>query len=390
MIRDRADTFRKLILISILFTAVTSGSAGQVRIRLFAGQNPESVFININEGRYEIDAYDGHSSYLTAGETVIITLFRDKLAVKTRTGRGFICDSVIMKGTTGNDSFTCRKNGADPVRRLYSDDLQCFPDLDVLLMINICDMEKYIAGVVKTEGGTGKNIEYFKSQAVLVRTYLYDNMDRHIMDNYNLCDETHCQAFHGYTGDPVISKAAEETKGLVILDKDSVLVFSAFHSNCGGETSPAEEVWLSGKPYLKKVVDPYCTSSRNAGWQKSLTLSEWVGYLRKNGFGGSLQDPDIFDFTQLNRVSDYRAGSFSIPLRLIRNDLDLRSSFFSVFADKDSVILKGRGYGHGVGLCQEGAMVMASRGFDFRKIIGFYYTDVIISDIKNARESVID
>jgi stage II sporulation protein D len=73
-----------------------------------------------------------------------------------------------------------------------------------------------------------------------------------------------------------------------------------------------------------------------------------------------------------------------MPLRTIRSDLNLRSTFFSVYANSDSVILKGRGYGHGVGLCQEGAMVMASKGFKFKDIINFYYSGVIISDIKNA------
>jgi stage II sporulation protein D len=68
----------------------------------------------------------------------------------------------------------------------------------------------------------------------------------------------------------------------------------------------------------------------------------------------------------------------------VRSDLNLRSTFFSLTVEGDSVILKGRGYGHGVGLCQEGAMVMAAKGFDFKKIINFYYTGVIITDIKNA------
>jgi stage II sporulation protein D len=64
--------------------------------------------------------------------------------------------------------------------------------------------------------------------------------------------------------------------------------------------------------------------------------------------------------------------------------MNLRSAFFSVYAVGDSIILKGRGYGHGVGLCQEGAMMMAAKGFDYRAIINFYYSGVTISDIKNA------
>ncbi len=77
-------------------------------------------------------------------------------------------------------------------------------------------------------------------------------------------------------------------------------------------------------------------------------------------------------------------GNFSLPLQKIRDDLDLRSTFFSVRVEGDSVILDGKGYGHGVGLCQEGAMAMAEKGFDYRQIIYFYFEGVIISDINNA------
>lgn len=68
----------------------------------------------------------------------------------------------------------------------------------------------------------------------------------------------------------------------------------------------------------------------------------------------------------------------------MRSDLNLRSTFFSLNAKNDSIVLTGRGYGHGVGLCQEGAMMMATKGFKYPEIIRFYYTGVIISDIKNA------
>jgi stage II sporulation protein D len=234
------------------------------------------------------------------------------------------------------------------------------------------------------EGGTGKNLEFFKTQAIIVRTYMYKNFDKHSQDKYNLCDNTHCQAFNGLSSDSLLNEAAIETRGLVILDKDSTLIISAFHSNCGGETSSSEDVWLSGQSYLKSVTDPYCIRSRSAIWQKSFSLSEWLKYVRSSGYDGIITDPSMLNFSQKNRLSDYRTVSFSIPLRTMRADLNLRSTFFSVFTEGDSVILKGKGYGHGVGLCQEGAMAMAAKGFRYREIINFYYTGVIISDIKNA------
>jgi stage II sporulation protein D len=355
-----------------------------VKIRLFTNQKPESAVFSVSQGKYELNIYDGPSLNLNKGELLLISKFDDRLVVKKMGSEGIPCDSVFLSGMTGEDSFSLRSNGKYPVRQYYSGNLQCHPDMETLMFINICGIEPYIAGVVKSEGGSGKSIEYFKTQAVIARTYMYKYFDKHSHDRYNMCDNTHCQAFNGVTTDTLIVQAAQETEGLVIVGPDSMLIISAFHSNCGGETSPSEDVWLTGQSYLKKVVDPYCLSSRNAKWQKSIPLSDWTGYLKKMGYSGTQGNIGLLNFSQLSRASVYRAGTFTLPLSQIRTDLNLRSSFFSLKVEGDSVVLKGRGYGHGVGLCQEGAMVMASKGFDYKQIIDFYYTGVIISDIKNA------
>jgi stage II sporulation protein D len=251
-------------------------------------------------------------------------------------------------------------------------------------LINICDPETYIAGVVRAEGGEKKNIEYFKSQAVIARTYLYRNINKHITDGYDLCDNTHCQAYNGITSDSLIIFAALETSGIVILGPDSTLINSAFHSNCGGETAASEDVWLTDQSYLKSVRDQYCVTSRNAAWQKILSKEDWINFLVNSGYKGNKEDPVLLNFSQQKRMKDLSVRNFSLPLRKVRDELNLRSSFFSVTVQGDSVVLNGRGYGHGVGLCQEGAMVMASKGFDFKKIINYYYTGVRIADIKDA------
>ena len=107
--------------------------------------------------------------------------------------------------------------------------------------------------------------------------------------------------------------------------------------------------------------------------------------MKRNRFTPGKNENINYSFSQLTRQNDYSLGSFSIPFSKIRTDLRLKSAFFSVQQEGNNIILKGRGYGHGVGLCQEGAMVMASKGFKFREIIGFYYPDVIITDIKYAK-----
>jgi stage II sporulation protein D len=317
-------------------------------------------------------------------EPVILALYNGKIAVKLKNSESYICDSLLVRGLTGNDRFSFRINGGSQLRHLYSGDLKCLADLNTMVFINITDTEEYIAGVVRAEGGPGKNLDYLKSQAVLTRTFMYRHMHRHAIDRYNLCDNTHCQAFDGISDDSLIKRAVLETKDLVVLANDSTLIISAYHSNCGGETAEAEDVWLSGYPYLKKVNDPYCLNSRSAKWSKSIPLSEWESYLRKSGF--IVPSPVLsYNFSQLTRMPDYKIGTFSLPFRKIRDDLYLRSSFFSVVKEGDSIVFKGRGYGHGVGLCQEGAKVMAEKGLGFSEIIKFYYTGVLITDVKNAR-----
>jgi stage II sporulation protein D len=375
---------RSKIFIFLFITVFSTAVNAQVKIRLFANQSPESAVFSVVSGKYSVNAFNGERLTVSGGDAIIISRFDGKLAVKTRNTAGLISDSAVITGLTGNDSFSLRLNGRTPVKQFYSGDLKCFPDLETLVLINICDIEKYIAGVVMAEGGNGKNAEYFQSQAVIARTYMYKYFDKHMQDGYNVCDNTHCQAFNGISGDSLIMRATLDTKDMVILDHDSTLIISAFHSNCGGQTASSEDVWLSGQSYLKSVVDPYCVTSRNAEWTRKLSLHDWIDYLKRSGYKGTPDDPSLLGFVQRSRSADYVTGTFRIPFRTIRADLNLRSAFFSVLIDGDSVILKGRGYGHGVGLCQEGAMVMAAKGYNYRQIIDFYYSGVMISDIKNA------
>jgi stage II sporulation protein D len=370
-------------ILYILLLIIGSSVSAQVRIRIFSNQAPESAVFSVSAGEYELKTFSGNNWIVKPGTLVAVSRFKERLAVKVMNDNTFVCDSILLTGRTGRDIFSIRIFGNTPLRQTYSGDLQCLPDLNTLVFINTCDIESYIAGVVESEGGSGKNPEYFKTQAVIARTYMYRYMDKHAPDHFNLCDNTHCQVFNGLTGDSMIIKAAFDTRGEVILGPDTLPIIAAFHSNCGGETTPSEDVWLTPQPYLKKVTDPHCLASRNARWNQTISIDKWVEYLKKSGFTG---DASLLNFSQITRSTAYKAGTFSMPLRQIRNEFNLRSTFFSVTVAGDSVILKGRGYGHGVGLCQEGAMAMAAKGFNYRQIIGFYYTGVRITEYIGTQE----
>jgi stage II sporulation protein D len=108
--------------------------------------------------------------------------------------------------------------------------------------------------------------------------------------------------------------------------------------------------------------------------------------LRSSGYEEMISDLSGFGFTQNTREPQYRHGLFNMPFTKLRSELKLRSAFFSVIPEGDSVLLKGKGYGHGVGLCQEGAMSMADKGFGFRQIIDFYFTGVFLGNIKDVKK----
>ncbi len=375
---------RKLIIALFLLVLSYSFVSGQVDVRLFSDKSPLSAVFTVSSGSYDVITYRNKQLSVQKDDPVVILRYDKQLVVKIRNTPGIICDSVLFTGRDGDDSFSLRINGTTPIRKIYSGNLSCFPDMATIVFINNLNIEKYIAGVVEAEGGKGNDPEYFKTQAIIARTYLYRNFNKHVSDRYNLCDNTHCQAYNGISDDPIIQQAVSATKGLVILSQDSSLIASAFHSNCGGETSSSEDVWLINLPYLKRVKDPYCLTSRNATWIKKISLHDWASMLIRSGYKGETSDAELFSFSQKSRVTNYTTGSFTIPLINIRDYMKLRSTFFSVIPEGDSLLLRGRGYGHGVGLCQEGAMVMARKGLDFKQIIDFYYTGVIITDVKNA------
>jgi stage II sporulation protein D len=371
-----------LLLICLVIFNLESNA--QVKIKLFSGYSPRSAVFTVCAGRYVIETDSGNVFALSAGSSVNLDYSNRSLILKIKDGSVINCPSVVLRGTSGNDAFSVSISRKVPLIRYYSGDLSCSAGNGSVVMINRCQPEDYIAGVVVAEGGTGQYEEYYKTQAILARTFMYKYIEENMSGNNFLSDNTECQVFYGVTHEPAVLKAIAATKGQVIIDSDNALIESAFHSNCGGITSSSNDVWITHKSYLKSVTDTFCLSSKNAKWEKIISLERWINYIKKCGYTGSVADPSVFSFSPMTRTGRYTVGSFGMSFARIRSEMRLPSAFFSVTLKGDSVVLSGRGYGHGVGLCQEGAMKMARKGYNYRYIIGFYYTGVIINDIKKA------
>lgn len=249
-----------------------------------------------------------------------------------------------------------------------------------MVFINEVNLEKYVAGVVESEGGKGHHPEYYKVQSIISRTYMLSNKRRHLVEGYHVCDKVHCQVYHGKSRfEPEIPKAAWATKGMVLVDSDIRLITAAFHSNCGGNTISSGEVWSKPLHYLQSKRDTFCLTQPHSHWEKGISRSDWLNYLSRKhdvGMDDSLHYTSALSYFPSEKTTHFGEGKLKIPLKDIRHDWNLRSAYFSIYEDADSVRFTGKGFGHGVGLCQEGAMRMALLGYGYNEILHFYYTDV--------------
>jgi stage II sporulation protein D len=234
-----------------------------------------------------------------------------------------------------------------------------------------------VAGVVQSEGGGSvKDNDFYLVQAITCRTYALNNFKKHVKEGYNLCDSTHCQLYRGRCKTNEILAATFKTAGDVIVDKDNKMISAAFHSNSGGQTINSEDIWKIPTTYLKAVNDTFSLKMPNATWEYKILESNWLDYLSSR-FSYQVDDPAKKNYA-LNFTQDTRKVYFSdsILLSTIRYDLGLKSTWFSITHDGSYLVFNGRGYGHGVGLSQQGAIRMAQLGFNYLDIIKFYYKDV--------------
>lgn len=246
------------------------------------------------------------------------------------------------------------------------------------------DPAPYIAGVVEAETGKDQGEEFYKVQAVISRTYALSNARRHEHEGFNLCDQVHCQVYHGISRhNDDIMKAVLATKDEVLVDSELDLITASFHSNCGGHTVNSEEVWSLALPYLRARPDTFCLGGKHAQWKSEVKISDWQRYIQEQ-YALDMNDLSITAVSG-QREAFYLSPELGIERKHLRHKWRLKSTYFDAARVGDTVKLNGRGFGHGVGLCQEGAMNMIEKGYRYDEVVQFYYTDIHL-----IHRSVID
>ncbi len=266
-------------------------------------------------------------------------------------------------------------------------------------IINTLTLEEYIKGVVPMEMPVGKgteNFEALKAFAICVRTYAIKKLNSN--STYDIYNDTRDQVYGGESSERILSnKAILETRGL-ILTYDNNPAATYYHSTCGGFTEEGTNVFqVKNAPYLQSIRDgdePLCNISPKFQWVETYPDYEFVNRLRTAGL---VSGPE-WKLDRLNVNSRFKSGRVNeLQINLIGdgkkdkvvkiygNDIRkiirssdnssiLNSNFFDIMIDdKNNVVISGKGYGHGVGLCQWGAINLSRQGKGFTYILSHYY-----------------
>lgn len=257
-------------------------------------------------------------------------------------------------------------------------------------------LEDYVFASVLSEfaptSGDGAAIRtMFEVQSIVARTYAAASRGRHAADGFDVCTTTHCQLVD--LDRPRNSRWAAVAREAVGATRGQLLWYAGrpaaalFHADCGGYRAAAHEVWGGPRsPYLEGGSDPLPPGHQHVTWRFDADRERLRTALNGNprtSVGARLDTIDVYrrdasgraalllingERSPLVRGEEFRAViSRALGIR------SLRSARFDVFRDGDQFVFEGQGFGHGVGLCQRGALARAAAGEPAERILAFYF-----------------
>ena len=376
---------------------------GQPAVRVALFTNAPTAALSAT-GAWRLYAQDGLSMLARSDANDVWTVRRVSGGLQAVRGDG-------VPTATRPGPFVARPDERGAIITLngkrYRGDIAVIPTDTGLLVVNRVLMEDYLRGVVPREIGrrTMDELAAAQAQAVAARSYAYIRLNSrsgHFDLRATVMDQVYGGADDEYD---VTDQAVESTAGLV-LRFGGRIVNAPYHSTCGGSTAEAPEVWRSpGESYLQRVSDRipgsdryYCDVSPRFSWTKSLRADTLAQALERHlrtyvsvpaGRVGTVRRVEIDAHTPSGRVGTLAIATDRGRYILRGNDIRfvmrrpggeiLNSTYFSIDTEQgrggglSRITIHGRGYGHGIGMCQWGAIGRARSGEDFRSILRTYY-----------------
>ncbi len=255
-------------------------------------------------------------------------------------------------------------------------------------IIEYLSLEDYLYGVLPSEMSSDWPLEALKAQAVASRTYAmkFINPAR----DYDITNGAEMQVYNGTNKiNSRIIEAVNSTRGEVLKYKGK-LITAFFHACCGGHTASVKSAW--GEDVIKPlygVPDPFCSASSHYRWEYFLSSVDLLKFIQSQGSTAlKIKSMKINQKDRSGRAASFRFTTDAGPKVVQTTDLrkrfgtyEFRSTYITRIASvKGGYELTGRGWGHGVGMCQEGAKYMAQKGKPYKKILRHYYPGAAIID----------
>ncbi len=272
----------------------------------------------------------------------------------------------------------------------YHDRLEVFINpLSRSVVVNEVSLESYLRGVVPNELFTDRSrSEAMKTLTIAARTYAYSSLGQNAVRGFDVYSDSRSQVYRGVRSEkPFSDQMIEETRGIIATYQEKPIV-AFYSSTCGGRTEDYREVFQRAAiPYLQGGAACPDTSSPYHSWDELIPISRIQERLDRLAGVGKLERLKTIRKSQNGRTVEMRfvgtRGEKILKGLDIRSALGLRSNWitdFDVHRDGSGDIVeihaKGKGWGHGVGLCQIGAVELAGRGWGFERILKHYYQGI--------------
>lgn len=254
-------------------------------------------------------------------------------------------------------------------------------------VISKIPIEEYIVGVVAGEMPVDFELEALKAQSVAARSYVMVQIEKNIEKDYDVVDTVTNQVYldkdylmsvwkEGYTSKiNKIKSAVLETRGEYV-SYDGKVAETLFFSTSPGVTENSEEVFSSKVAYLRSVPSTYDEISPVYITNKTFSLKEFYNKLNLE-YNDNL-NIEITNKTSTGRIKKIKINNKEFTGGYVMSKLGLKSTFFEIIKENDKIIIKNKGYGHGVGMSQYGAQGMAKLGYNYQDILKYYYTGIQI------------
>lgn len=365
--------FKNIFLIVILFLGFSTSISADPQVRVLVLQNQKSFMLSV-KGKYQVFALPSLKLLKTGqglnATPVALTQNGLRLGREEWAVQGFRIEPAV-----NNDLVVNRSKFRGSVD-FYRDKQGMFYG------INRIGLEDYLYGVLHHEVAPWWPMDALKAQAVAARTYAMYQSEVSKSQEFDLKSSTSSQVYGGS------GRERYRTKKAVDLTKGEVLIYQGklfpayFHATCAGKTAGAKELWKIDIPPLSgNVKCGFCRISPHYNWKVNVPLSYIEEKFNQNNHPlGQILKIAIISQTPSGRVGSLRItgtlGEFVIAAKDFRvwiGGEKIRSTNFKVVIEEDMASFEGKGWGHGVGLCQWGALGQALLGHNYKKILTFYY-----------------